>query len=142
MKRFLNRLFRLEELNGHDLCPTYMRRWTLLKFGSYGLYLHHFIRDDWSKDMHDHPKRFISIGLKGRYIEETPQGEREYRAPFVRTFPAAHIHRIRLHPGEDAWTLVVVLKTVRKWGFWNRGLWVPWRTYVGSEVANERKTCV
>lgn len=143
IKKLIDRLFSLEALNGHDLCPTYMYRWTLLKFGfgGYGLYLHHFVADDWSRDMHDHPKRFISIGLRGRYIEETPAGEREYRAPWIRTFPAEHIHRIRLHPGEEAWTLVLVLKTVRRWGFWNSGSWVPWRTYVGSTTANERKTC-
>lgn len=28
----------MEELNGHEVCPTYMYRWTLLKLGSYGLY--------------------------------------------------------------------------------------------------------
>lgn len=141
IKKFINRVFRLEEINGHELCPTYMYRWTLLKFGSYGIYVHHFVADDWSRDMHDHPKRFISIGFKGRYIEETPSGTKEYKAPWIRSFPADHIHRISLHPGEDCWTLVMVLKNVRKWGFWNSGKWIPWRVYVGSETANQRKSC-
>lgn len=142
MKRVINWLFRLEEINGHDLCPTYMYRWTVFKLFGYGLYVHHFVADDWSRDMHDHPKRFISLGLWGRYIEQTPNGEREFTAPWLRTFPAKHIHRIRLHPGEDAWSLVVVLKTTRKWGFWSNGNWIPWRTYVGSADAKNRKTCV
>lgn len=141
MKNLINRLFRMEEINGHELCPTYMYRWTLLKLGSYGIYLHHFVADDWSRDMHDHPKRFVSIGLKGSYIEETPSGERKYKAPWVRSFPADHIHRIRLNPGQDCWTLVIVLKTVRKWGFWNGGIWIPWRVYVGSPKAANARTC-
>jgi hypothetical protein len=141
IRRLVNRVFRLEKINGHEMCPTYLYRWTLLKLGSYGIYLHHFVGDDWSHDLHDHPKRFVSIGLKGRYTEETPSGTREFRAPWIRSFPAEHIHRISLRPGEDCWTLVFVLKNVRKWGFWHRGSWIPWRTYVGSEKAQSRKAC-
>jgi hypothetical protein len=140
--RLIDRLLRMEEINGHDACPTYMYRWTLLKLGKlFSIYLHHFVGDDWSRDMHDHPKRFISIGLRGRYVEETPAGEREFRAPWARTFPANHIHRIRLAPGHQAWTLVVVLWPVRPWGFWHRGSWIPWRQYVGSEAAEMMKSC-
>ena len=99
------------------MCPTYLYRWTLfrLPFTSIAVYLHHFVGDDWSRDMHDHPKRFISIGLRGSYIEETPNGERIYTAPWMRTFPAAHVHRIRMAPGGSAWTLVLVLWTQRQW---------------------------
>src|SRR5438309_11151194 len=122
MTKLLIRLFgKPEEINGRNRCPTYLYRWHLFSTRWFKVYLHHFVGDDWSRDLHDHPKRFISIGLKGRYIEETPNGEREYRAPWLRTFPAEHIHRIRLRPGEDAWSLVIVLKAVRKWGFWNNG---------------------
>src|SRR4051794_37340967 len=116
----IDRIFRLEEINGGKRCPTYLYRWTLLTFGkSLSVYLHHFVGDDWSRDMHDHPKRFISIGLAGRYIEETPAGERVYRAPWIRTFPANHIHRLRMINGGGCWTLVIVLRPVREWGFWH-----------------------
>ena len=91
--------------------------------------------------MHDHPKRFVSIGLKGRYVEETPNGEREYSAPWIRTFPATHIHRLRLYPGEDVWTMVAVFRPVRDWGFWHAGKWIDWRTYVGSREADEATDC-
>lgn len=119
----------------------YLRRWTLLATKRFSVYLHHFLDDDWSRDMHDHPKRFVSIGLAGQYVEETPAGERTYRAPWIRTFPAEHIHRIRLIDGRPAWTLVIVLRVVRKWGFWHGGQWVPWRQYVDSETATQMKTC-
>lgn len=137
----LNRLFRREEINGGKRCPTYMFRWTLLKCGSAGLYLHRFVADDWSRDLHDHPKRFISIGLRGQYCEETPHGARVYRAPWIRSFPATHVHRISLVGGEECWTLVIVLRAVRPWGFWHGGKWIPWREYVNSDTATKMKAC-
>lgn len=156
MKNWLNRFFQREEMDGDGRCATYLVRWTLLKWwGGRGLYLHHFVGDDWSLDLHDHPKRFISIGLRGSYLEATPTPVdsrdvadlltgltwRVYRAPWIRTFPARHIHRIELIDGRPCWTLVMVLKTVRPWGFWHRGEWIPWRKYVNSETATLMKSC-
>lgn len=143
----LNRLFHLEEINGRGRCPTYLYRWTLMRIGPYAMYLHHFVGDDWSLDLHDHPKRFISIGVWGWYREYTPDygpwdGSvgRIYRAPWIRTFPAEHIHRIET-PDKNCWTLVITLKATRGWGFWHFGKFVPFRTYVDSPEADERKAC-
>jgi hypothetical protein len=136
----INRIFRMEEINGAERCPTYLFRWTLLRSKAFAIYLHHFVGDDWARDMHDHPKRFISIGLWGEYVEETPAGEKLYRAPWIRTFPASHIHRLRMTERKTAWTLVVVLRAVQGWGFWKDGTFVPWRKYVGDD-AIARKNC-
>jgi hypothetical protein len=141
VKAWFNRAFRLEEINGGNVCPTYLYRWTLLRLEPFQVYLHHFVGDDWSTDQHDHPKRFISIGLRGGYVEETPAGERRYRAPWIRTFPAEHIHRLRLEDGRDCWTVVIVLRAVRPWGFWRDGQFVPWRQYVNSPDARDRRAC-
>jgi hypothetical protein len=110
--------------------------------------------------MHDHPKRFISIGLRGSYIEQTPSSdelrahyrdltltnETLYRAPWVRTFPASHIHRIRLLVNrKPCWTLVIVLRSVREWGFWHDGVFIPWRDYVkgsASAIADKMRACL
>lgn len=142
--RWFNRVFNLEEINGANRCPTYLYRWTIARFFGCGVYLHHFVGDDWSRDLHDHPKRFISIGLFGRYLEETPRGEREFRAPWLRTFPPTHIHRLRLLPGEECWTLVIVLRSVRPWGFWHQGRFIGWRAYVNgneSHIADKMAAC-
>lgn len=145
MKALLNRIFGMEEINGDGLCPTYLFRWTLLKCGSlFSVYLHKFVGDDWSLDLHDHPKRFISIGLAGNYNEWTPDSNfcLEWRAPWVRTFPATHIHRLTgPTPDRPCWTLVIVGKAVRPWGFWPKGIWTPWRQYVNSKDAAARKSC-
>lgn len=144
----LDKTFRLEEINGDGVCPTYLFRWTLLVTRWFKVYLHHFVGDDWSKDLHDHPKRFVTIGLRGRYVEQTPYDddslrikEREFKAPWVRSFPATYVHRLRLHPGEDCWTIAIVFKSVRQWGFWNNGNWIHWRKYVDSDLAELRKAC-
>lgn len=157
LRQFIDRVFQREEMDGDGRCPTYLVRWTLLTLWSgIAVYLHHFVGDDWSFDLHDHPKRFISIGLWGAYVEGVPTPDdssdvaalltgvtwRIYRAPWIRTFPAKHIHRIELLPDRrPCWTLVLVLRTSRPWGFWHRGVWIPWRTYVNSDTATEMKSC-
>lgn len=138
----LDRWFSREEINGGNRCPTYLFRWTLFYFRGFGAYVHRFVGDDWSRDFHDHPKRFISIGVHGQYVEETPNGERIFKAPWVRSFPAEHMHRLRLVNGE-CWTIVIVLKAVRPWGFWHLGQFIPWRQYVSGKggFADQMKSC-
>jgi hypothetical protein len=148
----LSKCFRHEEIDGNGRCPTYLHRWTLWQprrpawlWKGFGVYIHKFVGDDWSMDLHDHPKRFVSVGLRGAYLEETPgQQIRVYRAPWVRTFPADHVHRISLPlPSKPCWTLVVVLRHVREWGFWHDGRWWPWRAYVdpANAAADTRRAC-
>jgi hypothetical protein len=43
--------------------------------------------------------------------------------------------------GKPCWTLVIVLRTVRRWGFWHVGKFVPWREYVSSDTATKMKSC-
>lgn len=147
-----------EEINGGERCPTYLFRWTVIKGRDWAVYLHHFVGDDWSRDLHDHPKRFISIGLWGSYVEWTAsqrdmfrvsEGEpepgfvRKWRAPWIRSFPAEHIHRLET-PSGSCWTLVIVLKRQREWGFWHKGRFIHWRSYVkgaDSAIADKMKAC-
>jgi len=140
-----NRLWRWENICGPDGKP-YLRRFVLARLpGNRRVYLHHFVGDDWARHPHDHPKAFWSIGLWGGYTEHQyidlavvnilkQAGVLRWRAPWVRWFPAEHIHRIMLTPGvSGAWTLVITGRQSRRWGFW-RGLpvtqWVDWVTYL------------
>jgi hypothetical protein len=149
IETLLNRFFRREEINGGNRCPTYLYRWTLFQptvawLKGLGVYLHHFVGDDWSFDLHDHPKRFVSIGLRGQYLEETPGAcSHIYRAPWIRTFPAEHRHRISMIEGRDCWTLVIVFPASRPWGFWHLGQWIHWKQYVTETggPADKMKSC-
>ncbi len=133
-----------EEINGGMRCPTYLYRWELLSVlgGRRKVYLHKFVGDDWALDPHDHPKRFVSIGLMGRYVEHVGErgAQRTYRAPWVRTFPGTHRHRLT-GPTADrpCWTLVVVGPAEREWGFWQGGRFIQWRAYVDGLEA--RASC-
>jgi hypothetical protein len=144
LENILNKLFgKPEEINGDHRCPTYLFRWIVAKKQRFSVYLHHCVGDDWSLDMHDHPKRFITIGLKGSYTEETPDGRaRIYRAPWIRSFPPEHIHRI-CTPQKSCWTLVIVGKPKRDWGFWHGGTWIQWRQYIRGigGIADKMKSC-
>jgi hypothetical protein len=144
LKDFPNKFFRLEEISGGNRCPTYLFRWTLLRTPWFAIYLHRFVGEDWSKDLHDHPKRFLSIGLAGGYVEHTPQGSQMYFAPWIRTFPAEHTHRLTLGPFTSCWTLVIVGPGKREWGFWHAGSWIQWREYIKGKfagVADRMKSC-
>ena len=162
MKRLIDWLFRKRALDGcgAGVSDGYMHRWMLLPPLPNGrrLYLHHFLGDDWSKDMHDHPKAFFSIGLWGSYVEERPRelsigilysvppggagipvsgiARDTYRAPWIRRFPPHHIHR--LVEAKGCWTLVYTGPTVHPWGCWRvqdlgaRGS-VTWKLHGGDE---------
>lgn len=162
LQGLLTRLFKLETISGDGRCPVYLFRWELMRGRAWAVYLHKFVGDDWSRDLHDHPKRFISIGLWGGYVEHTPCGQEEvcrraldirepipglehqweWRAPWVRSFPADHIHRITgPTPERPCWTVVIVGRAVRDWGFWVNGAWTWWRDYLKSPEADQHKAC-
>ncbi len=188
--RILDRLFAYETMSGAGACPVYLERWVCAEVFQCGVYLHHFIGDDWAIDPHDHPRRFVSIGLKGWYWEDVfgpaclldpgrdvlragdefalphdaeqwytlgdlapeetfksgllyrrPGGKTttRYRAPWCRSFPAEHLHRVRASECGDCWTLVIVLPKTRRWGFVKDGKWIGFREYVFG--GHSRKSC-
>lgn len=146
--RLLTRLLGApEEINGAGRCPTYLFRWTLLSTRWGKAYVHRFVGDDWSRDLHDHPKRFVSVGVWGAYEEETPGNvwssrsrRTVHRAPWIRSFPATHRHRLRLL-SRECWTLVIVGPPAREWGFYPNGRFVRWDRYVKSPAADSAKAC-
>lgn len=139
----------VEEINVGGRCPTYLYRYVLLGKKWCSIYLHHFVGDDPSLDLHDHPKRFWSIGLLGGYTEtyrssDSRERTRVWRAPWIRSFAAEHAHRTMIAPFRHCWTLVIVFRATRAWGFWNAGAWIPWREYVFgkfSHLADARVSC-
>lgn len=143
MKKLIKKLFRYETMDGAGACEIYLERWELLRLFNRRIYLHHFLGDDWAIDPHDHPRRFISIGLKGWYYEDSFKNgiktTKKYSAPWIRTFPPEHLHLIRAKECGNVWTLVIVLPIKREWGFMRDGVWVPWHQYVFGGSA--RKSC-
>lgn len=142
--RLLSRLLPCEEINGGGRCPTYLYRWRVFRWRGRALYVHRFVGEDWSRDLHDHPKHFVTLMVAGGYVETTAAGDREYRAPWLRSFRPDHAHRVAVRPGDECWTLVLVSGAVRPWGFWHGGTWILWSDYVrgwASGIADRVAVC-
>ena len=135
--RVLERLFKYRDIvkvvGGEP--SLYLRRYFIFRterFPNNRIFLHFIARDDDDRDLHDHPWDFSSFILKGGYKEYLPGGEKRllFDFDFVRN-PAEHTHRVELHDGEPAWTLVHAGKARRIWGFHTKDGWVDWRSYLG-----------
>lgn len=111
----------------------YLHRWYLIPRNRWlNIYLHQFLRDDDDRALHDHPWRSLSILLRGRYLEITPDGQREFRAGNIIWRNAEYRHRLLISPygNRPAWTLFLTGRKVRTWGFWCPQGFVPWNKFV------------
>jgi hypothetical protein len=108
-------------------------RYVLFRIAPFGLYLHHLLRSDHERALHDHPWPFVSLVLRGGYTEvhdQTLSGHQieTWRKPgSVLVRPAEWRHRFVLR--KPAWTLVIVGRRARRWGFFTREGWCWWRKY-------------
>lgn len=95
------------------VAPLLIRR-VLFRVPRFGIYLHHLLRSDYDRALHDHPWPFISIVLRGGYWEihdQTTDGRQvsEYHGRgSILIRPAEWRHRFTLAaPAWDAgrrWT--------------------------------------
>jgi hypothetical protein len=108
-------------------------RYILIRFKPWGIYLHHLMRSDYDRALHNHPWPFISIILRGSYTEvhdQTINGKIAYKthtAGSVLLRPAEWRHRFVLT--KPAWTLVIVGRRCQRWGFFLPDGWCWWRKH-------------
>jgi hypothetical protein len=102
-----------EKLGRKD--SPYLYRWTLVLFG-YTIRLHHWIKSDDRRFFHDHSSDFVSVVLKGRYANVTPEGRFEVKAPSIWRSKAETLHYLDVPKG-GAWTLLFCGRPKQKWGF-------------------------
>lgn len=94
---------------------TYLTRWRVIGTPFFGIYLHRFTGPDPRPTLHDHPWRFVSIILRGGYVEVGPTGPRTVRRFNVRGLGSVHyIESLLRNP---TWTLMLVGRRQRKWGY-------------------------
>lgn len=92
----------------------------------FGVYVHKLITED-PGDPHDHPFNFISVILRGGYVEarfkdqyDWIQTRRAYGEGFPRInyMTTENLHRITsVAYGRPCWTLVFRGRRVKQWGF-------------------------
>lgn len=122
-----------------DLPNPYLLRWYVIPRNPlFNVYLHKFLRDDDDRALHDHPWWFVSVILRGGYIEHTEFSDGtkvmrcrtslfDVRSPWWRRAvayrPATWRHRVALpHTSTGGrvpcWTLIITGPRARTWGFW------------------------
>lgn len=119
----------------------YLARLRIIQTPWFGVYLHDIYEPDGDRHPHDHPWTFISIVLRGYYVE------RFYPYPNVsvdlgvraQRWPRWSVHRMdrdTAHRIVDAApglkTLILVGPRRREWGFFTEAGWVPWHEYEGK----------
>lgn len=119
-----------EVIDSWGMQSPYLIRWDVVRLWGFVIKFHVFMRSD-SDPVHDHPARFISVGLAGRYTEVAADGTtREYRAPWIRTFPAVHAHKLLID--RPCLTLCIVFPKTRVWGFHCPHGWTSFKKFAQS----------
>lgn len=127
----------------------YMERWWFFRTPFLRARVHHILRSDRDRHLHDHPWWYISIILKGSYTEVMPlrfadeppelQGEdyrhgdmlqRDTYGPgSIRFRRGSTFHRLEVQPGESVWTLFIIGPKRRDWGFMTEIGKIGWKDY-------------
>jgi len=154
----------------HDQTEVYMWRWWLFNPYSRGAHkakywwwpwsvrVHHIMRADADRDLHDHPWNARTVILRGWYREErlvpnNPMAlkvlgfssdaqtrERiDRRAGDTALLAHGEYHRIDEVPQEGVYTLFITGPWQGMWGFLVNGVKVPWRKYLGLDEHEDLK---
>lgn len=114
--------------------PAYLRRWWIIPRNEWqNVYLHHILRDDDDRALHDHPWPNTSLLLIGSYREITPDGVFIREPGALVSRPAAAAHRLELIDGEPCVSLFFTGQKVRDWGFHCPKGWVPWQQFTAGD---------
>jgi hypothetical protein len=128
--------------------PYLLRWWVWPRNKFCNLYLHHMLRSDDDRALHDHPWVNVSYIVDGEYNEVTFDGEvsppwffndlpvqkRTLRkqGTFKFRLPTA-AHRLELIDDNSCTTLFLTGPNVRTWGFQCTKGWVPWQIFTKKD---------
>lgn len=126
----------------------YMERYWLYPFSednAINVRIHHILRSDTDRHLHDHPWPSTSVILKGGYWETMPADPnqdpkldetnriRVWRSPGdVITRAANSRHAIELPEGQTSWSMFIMGKYEQQWGFYTAEGKVYWREYLND----------
>lgn len=136
--------FKLGHIYNHLDGELYMERFALFETKYLSMRLHHIVREDRDRHLHDHPWDFASIVLGGNYTEVRPiaslpslwRNGQEMCRPVERkvgsiAFRRASDRHMITRVSEGTWTLFITGMYRNKWGFFTPAGKVPYREYLG-----------
>lgn len=125
---------------------NYLTRWRLIQTPWFGIYLHRFDGPDSRPTLHDHPWPFVSLVLRGGYVEHrrygpagevvhpTLYGENVVRIRWINVKRATDVHWIDRLTRTPTWTLMLVGRRRREWGYVDRdGTWTRYDLHPHSD---------
>jgi hypothetical protein len=101
---------------GKPECP-YVHRWCI-NFWLFSIRIHHFLRSDDNRALHDHPFWFITLILKGCYDDISDKRTITLKCGNIAFRRAIHRHTVKT---SGVWTLLITGREKRVWGFWPNG---------------------
>jgi hypothetical protein len=104
--------------------------WWWLQQHDIAIRIHHILRKDEDRHMHDHPWNARTFILKGQYKEYRVKGIYVRKAGSTATINYAEYHRIASVSEGGVWTILVTGIYQGSWGFNVSGIKVPWREYL------------
>lgn len=124
------------EVPQYDDDGTYLTRWRLIRTPWFGIYVHRMTGPDPRLTLHDHPWSFLSMILRGGYVERrldpyTLKVEEQRTVRWWNRVRATDGHSIRTLLRNPTWTLCLVGPEVRMWGYveeYGNGQWI-WTPY-------------
>lgn len=144
----IDQLIEKAKQNPYFHLEGYMERYWLYPFdenNSANIRIHHILRSDSDRHLHDHPWPSTSIILKGGYWEILPEDQnqdpaldeekriRVWRAPGdVVTRAANTRHAIELPEGQTSWSMFIMGKYEQQWGFYLPEGKMYWREYLND----------
>jgi hypothetical protein len=114
------------------------RSWEESGWLPFNLYLHQLHKSDDFSALHDHPWDWASLILKGSYAEHTDSSVEVYWAGDFRLRKATDRHALHLL-SRTVWTLFLVGRRKREWGFVGANGWKPWREHLADLAAKKDK---
>ena len=116
----------------------YLLRWWLCRYKRWlpVAYLHCFLRSDSDRALHDHPFGYVSLILRGSYVEHTirqggiHQRKRYSEGDVLWRLDGRFAHRIEID--KPCWTLFLRGPFYRQWGFHLASGWVHHKDFEGN----------
>lgn len=110
---------------GRNDIGNYMHRW-YLQTPWFTVRLHHILRSDEARALHDHPWDFCSLLLSGGYLEVRQDVVKWWPRFSIVRRRAEDLHRLVIP--KPVWTLVITGPKRREWGFrLPTGEWIHWK---------------